>query len=60
MEEIMLACPYCGETITALIDGSAGDQEYYEDCPVCCAPILFLLSIPYSGNIVVDIKRDDE
>ncbi|WP_411833945.1 CPXCG motif-containing cysteine-rich protein [Pseudoxanthomonas mexicana] len=39
-----LACPYCGETITVLIDDSgleiaADAQRYVEDCQVCCRPI---------------------
>lgn len=33
------ACPACGETIVIPLDLSAGrDQEYVEDCPVCCCP----------------------
>ncbi len=34
-------CPYCGEPVEALLDLSAGDQNYIEDCPVCCRPIIF-------------------
>ena len=56
----MLACPYCGETISVLIDSSAGDQEYYEDCPVCCAPMLIGLTVADSGDVSVTTKRDDE
>src|SRR5690606_31691888 len=26
------SCPYCGEPIELLVDGSAGDQQYIEDC----------------------------
>lgn len=36
-------CPYCGEESEALLDLSGGDQEYIEDCPVCCRPIRFHL-----------------
>ena len=36
-------CPYCGEPAEALLDLSAGDQSYIEDCPVCCRPVLFEL-----------------
>nr|WP_298139117.1 CPXCG motif-containing cysteine-rich protein [uncultured Pseudomonas sp.] len=36
-------CPYCGEPVEALLDLSAGDQHYIEDCPVCCRPIVFEL-----------------
>ena len=34
-------CPYCGESFAADIDTSAGNQDYIEDCPVCCRPIEF-------------------
>jgi len=60
MEEMSFACPYCGESISVSIDSSAGDQEYYEDCSVCCAPILFLVSVAASGEVLVTIKREDE
>jgi hypothetical protein len=36
-------CPYCGEGVEAVLDLSAGDQQYIEDCPVCCRPINFSL-----------------
>ena len=32
-------CPYCGAPITMLVDLSVPDQEYIEDCEVCCNPI---------------------
>ena len=32
-------CPYCGESISLLIDNSIENQEYVEDCQVCCSPI---------------------
>ena len=30
-------CPHCGERIELVVDPSA-DQEYIEDCQVCCSP----------------------
>ncbi|MCY1279036.1 Cysteine-rich CPXCG [compost metagenome] len=36
-------CPYCGEWVEATLDLSGGDQQYIEDCPVCCRPIVFEL-----------------
>lgn len=61
MEERDIICPYCGETIVILLDNSSGSQEYYEDCSVCCAPILFSLVISIEGTgILLDIKREDE
>jgi hypothetical protein len=31
-----VSCPYCGETITLLLDLSVESQSYIEDCSVCC------------------------
>ena len=32
-------CPTCGEQIVVPLDPTAGsEQEYVEDCPVCCNP----------------------
>ncbi|VXC79230.1 Cysteine-rich CPXCG [Pseudomonas sp. 8Z] len=43
LETEAYACPYCGEPVETLLDLSAGDQAYIEDCPVCCRPIEFEL-----------------
>jgi len=32
-------CPHCSERICVVLDLSAGDQRYIEDCEVCCNPI---------------------
>jgi transcription elongation factor Elf1 len=37
--EHRFTCPYCWESITMLLDLSAADQTYVEDCEVCCNPI---------------------
>ena len=35
-----LSCPYCGEPIEVYVDLGGGEQqEYIEDCSVCCRPI---------------------
>ncbi|MDN5862232.1 MAG: CPXCG motif-containing cysteine-rich protein [Salinisphaera sp.] len=39
LDETFIACPCCGETIHLLIDCSAGEASYIEDCAVCCRPI---------------------
>ncbi len=38
-------CPYCGESIDLLVDDSAGDQQYIEDCQVCCRPIVVTVTV---------------
>jgi len=35
-----ILCPYCGEKISIILDVSVPAQKYFEDCFVCCRPIL--------------------
>jgi hypothetical protein len=51
VQEYRANCPYCGESFTTLVDLSVGDQEYIEDCQICCRPIVF--------NIEIDNITDD-
>jgi endogenous inhibitor of DNA gyrase (YacG/DUF329 family) len=38
-EVVETHCPYCGEPVAVLIDvGGGRQQQYIEDCPVCCRP----------------------
>ncbi len=37
--EADVSCPYCGEVCTIGLDpGSGEEQDYVEDCQVCCQP----------------------
>ena len=38
-DEHFYSCPYCGESISSVLDLSVGSQRYIEDCEVCCRPI---------------------
>lgn len=38
-EEHIFPCPYCGESISMIVDLSVSPQTYVEDCEVCCNPI---------------------
>jgi len=42
--EQTVSCPYCGESLTILLDLSAGGQSYVEDCQVCCRPMNVLFT----------------
>ncbi|HUP77367.1 MAG TPA: CPXCG motif-containing cysteine-rich protein [Pirellula sp.] len=42
----------CGEDIVIPIDLSAGsEQQYVEDCPVCCHPNVVMVNIEEDGEI---------
>ena len=43
-------CPWCGEPLEMTIDCSAGDQDYVEDCQICCAPILVRVRLVHSDD----------
>ncbi|HEY5803827.1 MAG TPA: CPXCG motif-containing cysteine-rich protein [Lysobacter sp.] len=53
-------CPYCGETITLVIDDSAGAQNYIEDCQVCCRPITVVIEFDEDGVPQADVRGEDE
>jgi hypothetical protein len=55
-----IQCPYCGESIEILIDDSAGEQRYIEDCQVCCRPINIAVSVDEDGTLRVDAAGEDE
>ncbi len=52
-------CPWCGEPIEAVLDLSAGDQCYVEDCPVCCRPIVFDLRTD-GVDWTLELQREGE
>lgn len=59
-------CPYCGESIELLVDDSAGDQQYIEDCQVCCRPIVVTVTVDGDaagadeGGVHVVVAAEDE
>lgn len=52
-------CPYCGELIEVIVDMSVENQEYIEDCSVCCRPII-LMAIVQSGAAQVTARHENE
>ncbi|PKG40284.1 CPXCG motif-containing cysteine-rich protein [Psychromonas sp. Urea-02u-13] len=60
LAEKSVDCPYCGETIEVLIDSADVDQQYIEDCQVCCKPITFLVTESEQGEVVVRVYSEDD
>lgn len=59
LEEREVICPYCGEMFGVLLDLTAGDQSYIEDCAICCQPIEFDMRID-DDTAVVEVRQADE
>jgi hypothetical protein len=58
--ETSVQCPYCWESFTLLVDGSVDQQEYVEDCEVCCRPIDFIVTIDELDSVSVQARLQDE
>ncbi|HEY7774473.1 MAG TPA: CPXCG motif-containing cysteine-rich protein [Marinagarivorans sp.] len=59
LETFKANCPYCGEPIELVIDTSEADQEYIEDCFVCCRPITVTASVDSDGDISVNLRDEN-
>jgi hypothetical protein len=60
LQELSINCPYCGESISILVDGSVEEQQYTEDCEVCCCPMDIRACVTASGDFQVDVRRDND
>ena len=59
LEATEVQCPYCWEMINFTIDCSVPEQEYIEDCEVCCQPIDLKITINTDGLPTVQTERDN-
>lgn len=58
-QEASYICDSCGEEIVIPIDAAAGaEQNYVEDCPVCCAPNIVHLEIDDDGSTRAWAERE--
>lgn len=57
-----VSCPYCGEWIEVYVDtGGARNQDYTEDCSVCCRPIRMRVTIDFeTGEAEVIACSEDD
>ncbi len=56
LPERRIQCPFCGETISVIVDTSAGSQSYIEDCQVCCEPMQ--ISIAVDEDELLSVRAD--
>ncbi|MGD8441808.1 MAG: CPXCG motif-containing cysteine-rich protein [Holophagae bacterium] len=52
-------CPYCGQPVELLIDGTVANQRYVEDCEVCCRPMIVEVDAT-PDEPVVEVRRENE
>jgi hypothetical protein len=55
-----VSCPYCGEISDITLDpGSGTDQDYVEDCQVCCQPWRVRVRYHTAGDAEVSVEPED-
>lgn len=60
LQENTISCPYCGEMITILVDGSIEEQQYVEDCQVCCRPMNICVTVSANGGCQVEARDEND
>ncbi len=60
LETAFVQCPYCWEQIEVVVDCSVGNQEYVEDCSVCCRPIVLTVAISQGEVVGIEARSEDE
>ena len=56
--EADVTCPWCGEGVSVTLDPGGGvEQEYVEDCEVCCRP--WRVRVHYDEEGRADVTVDE-
>lgn len=54
-------CDNCGEEIIIPLDPTAGrQQDYIEDCPVCCSPVVIRIQLNSEGEFEVRAEAEQD
>ncbi|MBB3046757.1 hypothetical protein FHR99_000993 [Litorivivens lipolytica] len=59
LQEKSAMCPYCGETISLLLDCMQAGDSYVEDCFVCCQPIVVSLYAGVGGELECQLRAEN-
>ena len=60
MNEHFFQCPHFWENISMLVDASVANQEYIEDCEVCCNPIKINIRFENNELIYFDVQSIEQ
>ena len=60
LEGTLVQCPYCGEVIELLIDSSVEEQQYIEDCQVCCRPITVVVKAVTGSAPQAEVRQEND
>lgn len=60
LESKHVQCPCCWETFEAIIDCSVDEQEYVEDCYVCCRPLVFHVQADGESVLAINVTAENQ
>ena len=60
LQTAFIQCPYCWEQIEVVVDCSVEQQEYIEDCSVCCRPIIISVVTAEGEVVSIEGRNEDE
>ncbi|MFP8967283.1 CPXCG motif-containing cysteine-rich protein [Pokkaliibacter sp. CJK22405] len=52
-------CPYCGESIELIVDATESEQEYVEDCSVCCSPMVVNVTVDADEVVYIELRQEN-
>jgi hypothetical protein len=57
--EASITCPWCGaENLIAIDPGGGVDQDYIEDCQLCCRPCRLQVTFDAIGSPQIEVSID--
>ena len=59
-DRALICCPYCGESFETQIDVAGSQQDYVEDCTICCRPIAIHVERDEDGSPSVSVAREND
>ena len=60
MHSESIHCPYCGEPLEVEVDCSVKQQEYIEDCQVCCRPMTLRVTVDDDQNTDIAVRAESD
>ena len=59
-DTVDVSCPYCGEPSTISVRPGEEDEEWVQDCPVCCRPWKVRVKYRRDGTADVTVGAEGE
>lgn len=57
-DAVGVVCPFCGEPSTISAGAEDGDDEFVQDCPICCRPWQVRVKVRRDGSLDVTISPE--